>query len=52
METGRYRNNKPTPLNTSNNLFEMKSVNNIILSYPDSMWECRYPESDIIGKVI
>jgi hypothetical protein len=52
METGRYRNNKPTPLNTSNNLFEMKSVNNIILNYPDSMWECRYPESDIIGKVI
>lgn len=51
-ESGRYRNNNATPLTLANNKFEMNSVNNIILQYPDSIFHCRYSDSDIIGYAI
>ncbi len=51
-ELGRYRRNLSTPLNLSNNKFEMEKVNNTILGYPDSIFELKYPDSDIVGKVL
>lgn len=52
LETGRYRNNKLPAVNTANNKFEMNSINNVILGYPDSIFEVKYPETDIIGNAI
>jgi len=51
-EVGRYRNNNSTALNNYNNKFEMKAVNNVILSYPDTFLSVKYSSSDIIGIVI
>jgi hypothetical protein len=52
VEIGRYRNNLPTPVSAANNKFEMAAPNNIILGYPDTIFEVKYPESDIVGKAI
>ena len=51
-EIGTYRNNKPVPLNTYNNKFEMNSVNSVILSYPDTFLSIKYPDSDIVGNAL
>ena len=51
-ETGRYRNNKTTSLNSYNNKFEMNNVNNVIVSYPDTFLSILAPESDIFGSVV
>lgn len=51
-ELGRYRNNKTVALNSYNNKYEMENVNNVILSYPDTLLNVRYPELDIIGAVV
>lgn len=52
IETGRYRNNSSTPASLSNNKFLMNQVNGVILPYSDTMFEVKYPESDIIAKSI
>lgn len=52
FETGRYRNNNNTPVNAANNKFEMLKPNNIVLSYPDQIFEVKFTDSDIIGKAI
>lgn len=51
-ETGRYFNIDPTPLTANNNVFAMKSVNNVITARPDMIFECKFPDSDIIGSAI
>lgn len=52
FETGRYRNNSTTAASVTNNKYLMNSVNNVILAYPDSIFEVKYPEADIIGKAL
>lgn len=52
FETGRYRNNSTTPASIANNRYEMLTPNNIIISYPDTMFEVKYSDSDIIGKAL
>ena len=52
LETGRYRKNLPTALNTSNNLFRMNAVANTILGYKDTIFEVKYPESDITASAL
>lgn len=52
QESGRYRNNSLTASNSTNNKFLMNSVNGIILQWPDSIFQVRYPDSDIVGSVI
>ena len=52
QEIGRYRNNSATSVNVFNNKFEMNTVNNVILQYNDSIFEVRFPDSDIIGSAI
>jgi len=51
-ETGRYFNIDTTPLSTQNNKFYMKTVNNVILAKPDTIFEIKYPNSDIIGRAL
>jgi hypothetical protein len=51
-ETGTYRNNNPSPVNIYNNKYLMNSVDNVILCWPDTIFEVKYPDSDIIGHVI
>jgi len=51
-EIGRYRNNSSVPLNTTGNKFQMNTVNNIITSYPDTLLHLKYPDLDIIGRVL
>jgi hypothetical protein len=50
-ETGRYRNNGAAA-NSSNNKFLMNAIDNIILCWPDTIFEVKYPDNDIIGYVI
>lgn len=52
FETGRYRNNTSTSASVANNKFLMKSVNNVILGYNDTIFEVRFPESDLIGRCL
>lgn len=52
QEIGRYRNNSTVAANINNNKFQMLAPNNVILGYRDTIFECKYPESDIIGSVI
>jgi len=52
IEIGRYRNNYNTPIGGNQNKYEMVATGNIIKGYPDTLFECRWPESDIIGNVI
>lgn len=52
QESGRYRNNALVASNSTNTKFAMNSVNGIILQYPDSIFQIRYPDSDIIGSCI
>lgn len=52
QESGRYRNNSLTASNSTNNKFLMNSVNGVILQWPDSIFQVRYPDSDIVGSVI
>ena len=52
IEIGRYRNNSNISLNSFNNEFEMNTVNNVILSYPDTFLSVLFPESDIQGNVL
>jgi hypothetical protein len=40
-----------TSLNSYNSKFEISTTNNIIKGYSDSIFEVKYLESDIIGKV-
>lgn len=51
-EIGRYRRNLGPSINLSNNKFEMEKVNNTIIGYPDSIFELRYPDSDIIAQAL
>lgn len=51
VEIGRYRNNLTTPAGSPNR-FEMISTGNIIQGYSDTIFEVKYPESDIIGYAI
>jgi len=51
-EIGRYRNNKPIAVNSFNNKFEMNNIDNIIVSYPDTFLNIKYPELDIICAAI
>lgn len=51
LETGFYRNNLPTQ-SAGGNRFLMNSVNNIIQGYNDVIFEVKYRNSDILGKVI
>lgn len=52
QESGRYRNNILPAVNLTNNKFLMSSVNNVILQYPDSIFEVRFPDVDIVGTAI
>ena len=51
MEIGRYRNNL-TVASGGANRYEMISTNNVIQGYNDCIFECKYPDHDLIGKVI
>lgn len=52
FETGRYRNNNSLAASAANNKFLMNSVNNVITGYSDTIFEVKFPESDIIGRVL
>jgi hypothetical protein len=52
FETGRYRNNNPTPAVPTNNKYLMNAPNNIIIGYPDSIFEVKFATSDIVGKAL
>jgi hypothetical protein len=51
-EIGRYRNNTGTTVNKYNNKFLMDNVNNVILSYPDTLLSIKFPDCDISGSVL
>jgi hypothetical protein len=51
-EIGRYRRIITPSVSSANNKFEMKAVNNIIEQWPDSIFHVRYPNIDIVGKVL
>jgi len=51
-EIGRYRNNSSIATNSFNNKFEMNSIDNVIVSYPDTFLSVRYPEIDITCSAI
>jgi len=51
LEIGLYPEINPTYLNSYGSKFEVLANNNIIKGYPNSIFEVKYPESDIIGKL-
>lgn len=52
VEIGRYHNNTNVSYNNQNNKYLMGTVNNVILSKPDTFLHCRFPESDIKGYLV
>ena len=48
---GLYPDINPTSTNSYGNKYEITSYNNIINGLPNGIFEVRYPESDIIGRV-
>jgi hypothetical protein len=52
FETGRYRNNSTVSASVANNRFQMLAPNNIIIGYPDTIFEVKFPDSDIIAKAL
>lgn len=51
IEIGRYRNNYAISTGLPNK-YEMVSEGNVIKAYPDSIFELKYPDVDLIGNVI
>jgi len=51
IEIGLYPDIIPTPIKGHRNKYEMVSTNNIIKGYPNGIFEVKYLESDIIGKI-
>lgn len=51
MEIGRYRNNYTTPIGGAYR-YEMISTNNVIQGYNDCIFECKFLDHDLVGKVI
>lgn len=51
-EIGRYRNNSAISANSFNNKFEMNNIDNVIVSYPDTFLNVRYPEIDIVCSAV
>lgn len=49
---GRYFNNTTKSFNNSNNKFQMAAVDNVIQSKANMFMSVKYPENDIIGKVM
>lgn len=52
IELGRYRNNYTVPINGNQNKYEMVGTGNVIKGYADTLFELKYPETDLIGNVI
>lgn len=52
IEIGRYPNLNPTPQNNLNNKYLINAVNNTIINTNDTMFEVKYPDTDITGVVI
>ncbi len=52
IEIGRYRNNSSISLNKTGNRFLMNSIDNVILSYPDTFLHIKYSDLDIQGSVV
>ena len=51
-ELGTYKNNSTTAANSFNNKYLMNSVDNVILCWPEVIFELKYPDSDLKGHVI
>lgn len=49
-EFGRYKYLDTIPTNTQNNRFKMLNFDNVIVSFPDTFLNCRFLESDLVGK--
>ena len=51
-ELGTYKNNSITAANSFNNKYLMNNVDNVILCWPEVIFELKYPDSDLKGHVI
>jgi hypothetical protein len=51
QEIGLHPDVKLPSLNSYGSKYEITNYNNIIKGYPESIFEIKYPESDIIGKI-
>lgn len=52
LEMGRYRNIIIPKNDYTSNRYEIDLYNNTILGYPDTLFEIKFPDSDLIGKVL